>query len=165
MKFSSVTFLLFECRLRFIECILQRRLLAEVDSFNNRVAPIFETVRTQAAVIEDLQSELSLAHESITQLTLEASRVTALEAQIRNLKTQLKDARHVTDKAVELAEEAKNAAMVARHETELCLKKAEEDQRAKENMQDEMRQLKCWLDGHQKEVRYILRRFLFKTIY
>ena len=117
---------------------------------------MFTVAENQAKEITFLRSELASALESVTELTQRATQVTTLQAEIRNMKSQLRDAQRITENAVEVAEQAKNATMVARSEQEACLIKSKEDRKAKEDMRDEMQQLKIWLDSHQKEVREML---------
>lgn len=71
------------------------------------------------------------------------------------MKSRLKSANRVADDVVSVAEQAKDAAMLARQEAAACRAKSEVDRKAREAKEEEVCLLKVWLEEHKKSVRHL----------
>jgi hypothetical protein len=117
---------------------LQDQLLVEVQAFQERIIPLFET-----------RDKLIVAQSSTTLLT---SRVNDLEGEVEGLKRRLKDEHRATSDVVAVAEEVASALALAREEKAACLVQWEVDKQAREEHEAEARKLRGWLEEHKKDV-------------
>jgi chromosome segregation ATPase len=127
--------------------------LDAVEDFKTRIASFYATSKKQSSKIAALEKELSCVRRENGELSRDISKAKVLENEHKGLKLRVKDAERHTEAAVTLAERAKDDAVRLRERVMELQVTVDRERQGKEDVEQENKQLKAWLDGHKRLVR------------